>query len=162
MTLCGDKECVQSWKHYGIPATKVEIFRNWYNDISSCVRLDGVDGVPHTNLPEAGVRYVAVHVQYLYGRNDEESDVGRSWMSNGWRGKGSRMGFADDVALLADSLMVMTALVMKMVQVTQNSGINISAKKREIHTLAEAKMVSDFKVCRLEGRPWKQWRSSLT
>ena len=29
--------------HYGIPATIVELLRNWYIDISSCVRLDRVD-----------------------------------------------------------------------------------------------------------------------
>ena len=40
--------------------------------------------------------------------------------------------FADDVALLADSWMVMAALLMKMEEVTQRFGIIISAKKSKI------------------------------
>ena len=41
------------------------------------------------------------------------------------------LNLADGVALLADSWMVMAALVMKMETVTQRFGINISAKKSE-------------------------------
>ena len=51
---------------------------------------------------------------------------------------------ADDVALLADSWMVTAALVMKMEQVTQIFGINISAKKSEILYIGRG--VSDFRV----------------
>ena len=42
------------------------------------------------------------------------------------------LDFADDVALLADSWVVMVAMVMKMEQVTQRFGINISARKSEV------------------------------
>ena len=42
------------------------------------------------------------------------------------------LDFADDVALPADSCIVMAAIVMKMEQATQRYGINISAKKTKI------------------------------
>ena len=40
--------------------------------------------------------------------------------------------FADDVALLADSWQVMVAIVMKMEELTQRFGINISSRKSEV------------------------------
>ena len=42
------------------------------------------------------------------------------------------LDFVDDVALLADLSMVMTALVMKKEEVMQRFGVDISAKKIEI------------------------------
>ena len=42
------------------------------------------------------------------------------------------LDFADDVALLADTWVVMVGMVMRMEEVTQRFGINISAKKSEI------------------------------
>ena len=51
--------------------------------------------------------------------------------------------FADDVALLADSWMAMTALVLKMEEVTQRFGINISAQKVRSYTSAVVKVTFD-------------------
>ena len=42
------------------------------------------------------------------------------------------LDLADDVAFLADSWLVMVAMVMKMEQVTQNFGIHLSARKSEV------------------------------
>ena len=42
------------------------------------------------------------------------------------------LDFADDVALLADTWVVMVGMVMRMEEVTQRFGINISAKRSEI------------------------------
>ena len=42
------------------------------------------------------------------------------------------LDFADDVALLADTWMVLVGMVMRMELVTQRFGINISAKKSEV------------------------------
>ena len=42
------------------------------------------------------------------------------------------LDFADDVALLADSWLVMVAMVLRMEEVTQRFGINISARKSEL------------------------------
>ena len=42
------------------------------------------------------------------------------------------LDFADDVALLADTWMVLASMVMRMEGVTQKFGINISAKKSEV------------------------------
>ena len=65
------------------------------------------------------------------------------------------LDFADDVALLADSWMVMAALVMKMEEVTQRFGINISAKKSEILYIGRG--VSDVRVedVQLRGQAMK-------
>ena len=44
----------------------------------------------------------------------------------------SDLDFADDVALLADTWMVLSGMIMRMEAVTQRFGINISAKKSEV------------------------------
>ena len=38
------EEIWQISKHYGILATIIELLRNWYSGINTCVRLDGIDG----------------------------------------------------------------------------------------------------------------------
>ena len=47
-------------------------------------------------------------------------------------GRAVDLDFADDVALLADTWVVMVGMVMRMEEVTQRFGINISAKTSEI------------------------------
>ena len=61
------------------------------------------------------------------------------------------LDFADNVTLLADSWMVMAALVMKMEQVTHRSGISISAKKSEILDIGRGKSDVRFEDLQLRG-----------
>ena len=63
------------------------------------------------------------------------------------------LDFANDVALLADSWMVMAAPLMKMEHVTQSYGINISAKKSEILYIVTGESDVRVKDVQLRGRP---------
>ena len=66
------------------------------------------------------------------------------------------LDFADDVALLADSWMVMVSMVMKMEQVTQRFGINISARKSEVLFIGRDEGDIRMEDIELRGQPMKQ------
>ena len=144
-------------KHYGIPATIVELLRNWYSGISSCVRLDGVDGdwfLIRTGLRQGCVMSPSLFNIYMDAIMRKVTEDGAGGVMVG-KERVVDLDFADDVALLADSWMVMAALVMKMEQVTQRFGINISAKKSEILYIGRGD--SDVRVedVRLRGQAMK-------
>ena len=125
------------WKiseYYGIPKIIVELLRSWYTGISSCVRVDGGEGewFPiRTGLRQGCVLSPSLFNVYM--------DAMMRKVTEGAPG-GVRVGqenvvdldFADDVALLADTWMVLVGMVMRMELVTQRFGINISAKKSEV------------------------------
>ena len=125
------------WKvaeYYGIPTVIVDLLRSWYTGISSCVRVDGEEGewFPiRTGLRQGCVLSPSLFNVYM--------DAMMRKATEGAPG-GVRVGeetvvdldFADDVALLADTWMVLAGMVMRMEMVTQRFGINISAKKSEV------------------------------
>ena len=71
------------------------------------------------NLPEIGVRPVVFVVQYLQGCYDEEGDKRCTMRSEGRTGNCNNQEFADDVALLADTWLVLVGIVMRMEVLTQ-------------------------------------------
>ena len=66
------------------------------------------------------------------------------------------LDFADDVALLADTWVVMVAMVMRMEQVTQRFGINVSAKKSEILYIGRGEGDVRIEDMELRGQRMKQ------
>ena len=115
------------WKiseYYGIPKIIVELLRSWYTGISSCVRVDGGEGewFPiRTGLRQGCVLSPSLFNVYM--------DAMMRKVTEGAPG-GVRVGqenvvdldFADDVALLADTWMVLVGMVMRMELVTQRYG----------------------------------------
>ena len=121
-------------KYYGVPTRIVELLRSWYEGIISCVRLDGDDGdwFPiRTGLRQGCVMSPSLFNVYMDAmmRKVTEGTAGGVMVG---RERVVDLDFADDVALLADSWLVMVAMVMKMEEVTQSFGINISARKSEL------------------------------
>ena len=68
----------------------------------------------------------------------------------------SVMDFADDVALLADSWMVLVGMVMRMELVTQKFGINISARKSEMLYVGRGQGNVRVEDLQLRGQTMKQ------
>ena len=64
--------------------------------------------------------------------------------------------FADDVALLVDSWMVLVGMVMRMELVTQRFGINISAKKSEMLYVGRGQGNVRVEDLHLRGQTMKQ------
>ena len=121
-------------KYYGIPTQIVELLRSWYEGISSCVRLEESDGdwFPiTTGLRQGCVMSPSLFNVYMDAmmRKVTEGEAGGVMVGSE---RVVDLDFADDVALLADTWVVMVGMVMRMEEVTQRFGINISAKKSEI------------------------------
>ena len=66
------------------------------------------------------------------------------------------LDFADDIALLVDSWQVMVALFMKMEEVTQRFGINISARKCEVLYIGRDERSKRVQDISLRGQALKQ------
>ena len=63
-----------------------------------------------------------------------------------------KLDIADDVALLADSCLVMLAMIMKMEEVTQSFRIYISARRASCYISAETKAMLQWKILVTEVR----------
>ena len=108
-------------KVYGIPATVVEFFRNLYIDISSCVRLVGVgrDWLPiQTGLKQVCVISPSMFNNYMYAMKIKVTEDVAGGVLVGFE-RAVDLDFVDDMDWLADSRMVMAALVIKLEQITQ-------------------------------------------
>ena len=66
------------------------------------------------------------------------------------------LDFADDVVLMADTWLVLAALVMKMEEVTQRVGINISQKKSEVMVIGREQEQLRTENVELRGERLKQ------
>ena len=145
-------------KYYGIPTKIVDLLRNWYIGITSSVRLDGEEGdwFPiTTGLRQGCVMSPAlfnVYMDAIMRRVTEEAAGGI--MVGGERVVD--LDFADDVALLADSWLVMVAMVMRLEQVTQRFGINISARKSEVLFIGRGEGDVRMEDLQLRGQPMKK------
>ena len=121
-------------EYYGVPARIVELLRSWYAGINSCVRLDGEDGewFPiRTGLRQGCVMSPSLFNIYMDAMMRKVTEGAAGGVMVGQE-RVVDLDFADDVALLADSWLVMVAMVLKMEEVTQKFGINISARKSEL------------------------------
>ena len=145
-------------EYYGIPTRIVDLLRNWYIGSSSFVRMDGEEGdlFPITT----GLRQGCVMSPSLFNiymdammRKVTESPIGGVMVGSE---RVVDLDFADDVALLADSWLVMVAMVMRMEQVTQRFGINISAKKNEVLFIGHGEAEVRIEDLQLRGQPMKQ------
>ena len=121
-------------KYYGIPTQVVELLKSWYEGISSCVRLEEGDGdwFPiRTGLRQGCVMSPSLFNLYMDAmmRKATENTAGGVMVGSE---RVVDLDFADDVALLADTWVVMVGMVMKMEEVTQRFGINVSVKKSEV------------------------------
>ena len=144
-------------EYYGIPAKIVAILKSWYDGIHSCVRLDGEDGdwFPiSTGLRQGCVMSPSLFNAYMDAMMRKVTEDGAGGIMVGSE-KIVDLDFADDVALLADSWVVMVSMVMKMEQVTQRFGINISARKSEVLFIGRD---GDIRMedIELRGQPMKQ------
>ena len=145
-------------KYYGIPAQIVELLKNWYEGISSCVRLEEGDGdwFPiRTGLRQGCVLSPSLFNVYMDAiMRKVTEDTAGGVMVGGERVVD--LDFADDVALLADSWLVMVSMVMRMEEVTQRFGINISAKKSEVLYIGRGEGDVRIEDMELRGQRMKQ------
>ena len=121
-------------KHYGVPTQIVDLLKSWYVGISSCVRMEEGDGdwfLIRTGLRQGCVMSPSLFNVYMDAmmRKVTEGEAGGVMVGEE---RVVDLDFADDVALIADTWLVLVAMVMRMEQVTQRFGINISAKKSEV------------------------------
>ena len=145
-------------KYYGIPTKIVELLREWYLGISSSVRMDGEEGdwFPITT----GLRQGCVMSPSLFNiymdammRRVTEEAAGGVMVGDE---RVVDLDLADDVALLADSWLVMVAMVMRMERVTQRFGINISARKSEVLFIGRGEGDVRMEDLQLRGQPMKR------
>ena len=143
---------------YGIPTKIVQLLRSWYTDISSCVRLEESDGdwFPiRSGLRQGCVMSPSLFNLYMDAmmRKVTEGEAGGVMVGSE---RVMDLDFADDVALLADTWVVMASMVMRMEQVTQKFGINISAKKSEILYIGRGEGDVRIEDVQLRGQRMKQ------
>ena len=145
-------------KYYGVPRQIVEMLRDYYNGSSSCVRIDGGQGdwFPiNTGLRQGCVMspslfniYMDAMMGQVIGGTPGGVMVGSERVTD--------LDFADDVALMADTWMLLVEMVMSMEQVTQRFGINISVNKSEILYIGRGEGNVRSEDLQLRGQAMKQ------
>lgn len=150
------------WKiaeHYGISEKIVELLRNWYVDVSSCVRMDGGEGEwfpVTTGLRQGCVMSPSLFNVYMDAMMRKVTDDGVDGGVRVGRERVMDLDFADDVALLADTWLVLVGLVVRMEEVTQRFGINISVKKSEVMCIGRGAENLNVEDLEFRGQTMKQ------
>ena len=145
-------------KHYGVPSQIVEMLREYYDGSTSCVRMDGGEGdwFPiNTGLRQGCVMSPSLFNIYMDAMMRKVIDGAPGGVTVG-NERVTDLDFADDVALMADTWMVLVGMVMSMEQVTQRFGINISAKKSEILYIGRGEGNVRTEDLQLRGQALKQ------
>ena len=145
-------------KYYGIPTKIVDLLRKWYLGITSSVRMDGEEGdwFPiTTGLRQGCVMSPSLFNIYMDAMMRKVTEEAAGGVMVGDE-RVVDLDFADDVALLADSWLVMVAMVMRMEQVTQRFGINISARKSEVLFIGRGEGDVRMEDLQLRGQPMKR------
>jgi hypothetical protein len=150
------------WKiaeHYGISEKIMELLRNWYVDVSSCVRMDGGEGEwfpVTTGLRQGCVMSPSLFNVYMDAMMRKVTDDGVDGGVRVGRERVMDLDFADDVALLADTWLVLVGLVVRMEEVTQRFGINISVKKSEVMCIGRGAENLNVEDLEFRGQTMKQ------
>ena len=144
-------------KSYGIPSKIIRMLQNWYEGITNCVRVDGEESrwfEQKTGLRQGCVMSPSLFnifmdkIMRMVTENSAGVTVGDTMVTD--------LDFADDVVLMADTWQVLAALVMKMEEVTQRVGINISQKKSEVMVVGREQEQLSVQNVELRGEGLKQ------
>ena len=121
-------------EHYGVSKRVLDILKSWYCGVCSCVRLENECSdyfQTRTGLRQGCVMSPTFFNIYMDRMMSKVVEGQYGGVTIGEE-KVTDLDFADDVALLADSWMVLALMLERMEEVTQDYGINISTKKTEV------------------------------